>query len=93
MQGFCNKSTQINCCRLKIKLREKSSSVNHKTRVIVTRRQWQLEHLHSEPTGRLRENQNKENEICSRMKCVAVAVKPLTSGVQLNKPAAESFKF
>ena len=30
--------------------------------------------LRSEPASRLRENQNKENEICSRMKCVSLAV-------------------
>ena len=29
-----------------------------------------VKRLHSEATSRVRENQNKENEICSGMKCV-----------------------
>ena len=32
-------------------------------------------HLRSGPISRLRENQNKENEICFAMKCVSAVVK------------------
>ena len=36
-----------------------------------------LIHLRSELIRRVREKQNKDNEICSRIKCVSVAVKDL----------------
>ena len=36
---------------------------------------WRVRHLPSETTSHLRENQNEENEICFRMKCVSIAVK------------------
>ena len=34
-----------------------------------------MKRLHCEPKSPLRENQNKENETCSEMKCVSVAFK------------------
>ena len=42
---------------------------------IKIRNQWQLKRLHSEPTGRLRKNENKENKKCSGMKCVSATFK------------------
>ena len=39
-----------------------------------TRRQWRLRRLRSEPTCRITENENKENETCSGMKHASAAI-------------------